>query len=68
MFTVEIKINGTLIKHLYGHNTGEIKDNGDNKYECHLYSCEKKNITSAVFSHNPDNGINELVAKCLKEL
>ena len=65
MFTVEIKINGTLIGHVYGHNTG-VKDRGETLYDWHYYSTEGGNVVKGKAHHKRENGINALVSEVLQ--
>ena len=64
MFTVEIKINGTLIGHIYGHNTGDQVE-GKTVYNWHYYSTEEQDVSRGHILHKREDGINALVAAIL---
>lgn len=70
MFTVEIRINGSLVSHIYGLNTTHLHgfdpDHGD-CYECQVYDVEKRASRDVSVRHHREDGINALVAKIIKE-
>lgn len=66
MFTVELKINGTMIGHIYGHNEG-LEDEGLTKYSWEYYRIESRKVTSGTVLHHRDDGLESLVAKILEE-
>ena len=70
MFTVEIRINGALISHLYGHNEG--RDDGDWwNYSYHFYTLDndKDKLKTGTIKHRRDkDSINVLVANILKDI
>jgi len=70
MFSVEIKINGRLVTHIYGHNaTAFPTDEGLNYYEYELYKVNHGGLTSGSVTHAAEEGIEKLVQLILsKEL
>jgi len=69
MFTVEIRINGNLISHIYGHN--EEIDNLKNdlyKYSYRFYNAETGKLISGNINHKRDSGINKLVTLILNDV
>ena len=61
MFTVEIKINGSMIIHIYGHNESETDSSGRDKYSFEYYEVETKKIQSGTIYHNRGDGICKLI-------
>ncbi len=68
MFTVEIKFNGLLAGHLYGHRTGEEPKKGKHEYECHYYSLELQKVVKIKVRHDMKKGSRSLIAHILMEL
>ena len=72
MFSVEVKINGILIGHLYGHNKGYMESD-DLSDEC-LYSYEwfepgtGKEVKRGNITHKRDDGMVKLLSKIFKKL
>ena len=64
MFTVEIKINGSMIAHIYGVNKGELP-NGKTRYEYDYYDVEKRHTETAVINFQREDGIRKLIAAIL---
>lgn len=64
MFTVEVRINGSLIAHISGHNKEELMD-GSCAYSYELYEVESKRISTGSVNHSRQDGILPLVAKIL---
>ena len=71
MFTVELRVNGTLINHIYGR---KVTDNftvpkGDNRdrYMFELYAPESREVQKGTVLHDRDSGIRELVRAILEE-
>jgi hypothetical protein len=67
MFTVEIKINGTMIGHIYGHNEGDLA-NGKCKYRYEYYEIEKRKVRNGMVEHARTDGIRQLVAAILNDV
>lgn len=67
MFTVEIKINGSLIGHIYGRNTGEYKGSKV-KYDYEYYEPEEPGVRKGQVFHSRESGIRPLIAAILKDL
>ena len=65
MFTVELKINGTLIAHVYGHNEGFDEKTGDYKYRYEYYEVESRKVTNGIITHDRKKGLNALVSSIL---
>ena len=69
MFSVEIKINGSMIAHIYGHNTSTFNEKGETIYDYELYEVNKevKALRYGKVSHKRGDGIFELVKKICAE-
>ncbi len=67
MFTVETRINGMLINHIYGHNEGNI-GMGLCKYTYEFYDVENHNLKKGSVEHNRQNGINALIATIIEDM
>ena len=68
MFTVEIKFNGILAGHLYGHRTDEEQKNGKHEYKCHYYSLELQKVVKIKVRHDMKKGSRSLIAHVLTQL
>ena len=71
MFTVEIKINGALIGHVYGKNLGVVSGDADGvitKYGYEYYEPEKRKITSGEVKHHRSKGVRPLLTKILNDV
>ena len=68
MFTVEIKINGSLINHIYGHNEGSSPDGRGDQYRYELYEVETRAVKNGRVTHKRSDGINKLVAAILLDV
>lgn len=68
MFTFEIRINGSLIAHIYGHNEGEIDKKGQTKYSYEYYEPTTRRIVSGTVRHKRGDGIRPLVTTILKDI
>lgn len=67
MFTVEIKINGSLIGHIYGHNEGDSPDGKGDKYRYEYYEPETREVRNGNVVHRRSDGIRKLVAAILND-
>ena len=67
MFTVEIKINGSMIGHIYGHNKADIA-NGVCRYEYEYYQPELRKMVCGEVTHARDDGIRELISMILNDV
>ena len=70
MFTVEIRINGSLVSHIYGVNVTDshpINNGKGDCYDCQVYDVEKRASRDVLVQHHRKHGINALVAKILKK-
>ncbi len=68
MFSVEIKINGALISHLYGRNTGETLVPNVSKYDWHLYNAETGVVEAGITIHHRSSGLDQLVWQILDKV
>lgn len=66
MFTTEIRINGTLILHIYGINTAVQKE-GKTQYKIDIYNTEKLEAKSFNVYHYRRDGISKLIELILAE-
>lgn len=64
MFTAEIRINGSLINHIYGRNVRDLPS-GACEYEFEVYTIETKQVRKGTVQHRQSEGINALVAAIL---
>jgi hypothetical protein len=66
MFSVEIKINGAMIIHIYGHNKGS---NGAGKtlYDYEVYEVASRALAKGEVAHERSAGIAPLLVKILKD-
>ena len=67
MFTIEIKINGAMIGHIYGRNVKDM-GNGQNEYDYEYYEPEQRNLKKGTVSHARSDGIRKLVNKILTDI
>lgn len=67
MFTFEIRINGALIGHIYGHNEDRITPQGEDTYRYEYYETESRRIANGGGTHKRSEGIRKLVAKILTD-
>jgi hypothetical protein len=65
MFTVEIRINGSLIGHIYGHNEGE--NNGITKYSYEYYRPDSNKLVCGETFHKREAGIEKLIELILRD-
>jgi len=73
MFTVEIRVNGSLVACATGQNTGWATEEGEGVYDYEYYqpSLEKKvksKIKRGQVYHNKSDGIRKLVSAVLKDV
>ena len=66
MFSIEIKINGSMIGHIYGRNIGNTGAKDQYIYE--YYEPELRKVISGNVNHKRSNGIRELLAVILKDI
>ena len=66
MFTFEIKINGALIGHIYGHNEGSTP-RGD-RYTYEYYEVEKRKVVNGEVIHRRELGIRPLLIAILSDI
>ncbi len=65
MFTVEIKINGSMIGHVYGRNVGDTPKGSQYDYE--YYDVENRKIVGGKILHKRERGIKALIASILAD-
>jgi hypothetical protein len=67
MFTIEIKINGSMIGHIYGHNEGLAPEGkGETVYRWEYYRTESRELQNGTALHKRGDGIEALVCKILE--
>ena len=66
MFTFEIRINGSLIAHIYGHNEGSTPKGDRYRYE--YYETESRKLVTGEVTHRRERGIRPLVAAILNDI
>ena len=64
MFTVEIKINGTMIKHIYGLN---VSGRYECEYDVDIYDVQTRTVNHHKVTHNRSYGITKLIQLILEE-
>lgn len=67
MFTVEIRINGTLISHIYGRNIAPLP-NGKSRYEYEYYEAESRKVQTGTVEHRREDGLRSLVTEILNNV
>ena len=68
MFTIEIKINGSLVGHIYGHNEGHINAKGETLYRYEYYEVETRRVRPGTVRHVRKGGIRSLVVAILSSV
>ena len=69
MLSVEIKINGNMIGHIYARNTTPTtKAVGLNLYTSEYYKPELRSVVKGEITHEREAGIEKLVGKILLEV
>jgi len=68
MFTVELRVNGALVGHVYGRNVGDGAQ-GRDRYAWEYYEPELGGrLLTGVVEHLRSDGLAKLAAKVLKEV
>lgn len=67
MFTAELKINGSLIGVLYGHNLDRMDDKGRTLYEYSYWEPMQKEAIEGTIAHFYGEGLDTLVSAILRE-
>ena len=67
MFTVEIRINGSMIGHIYGHNEGENYKTGLTTYRYEYYRPESQKIVNGSVLFKRNDGIEDLIRVILED-
>ena len=78
MFTIELRVNGTLVTHVYGRNVTDERNergvgaqdvaNGADVYDYELYETESRRVTNGTVTHKRNDGIRALAAKILRDV
>lgn len=68
MFTFEIRINGSLIGHIYGHNESRTDDEGRDEYSYEYYGVESRRVRKGTVFHHRRSGIRKLVTLILQDV
>lgn len=69
MFTVELKINGTMIGHIYGKNKGLASEGtGETIYEYEYYEPDGGDIARGFVLHKREDGLRHLVRLVLEDI
>lgn len=68
MFTFEIRINGSLIGHIYGHNESRTDDEGRDEYSYEYYETGTRKLIKGTVFHRRVEGIRPLVTKILTDV
>lgn len=66
MFTFEIRINGSLIAHIYGRNLGTKGPKSEYCYE--YYQVENRELVEGKVKHAREDGIETLIQVILKDV
>ena len=67
MFTIELKINGSMIGHIYGHNEGIAPEGkGETLYSWEYYRPQIRELKHGTVLHHRAAGIEALVCKILE--
>jgi len=67
MFTMEIRVNGTMIGHVYGRNLST-DSSGKSKYKIDYYKPELPKLLTTTLYHKRDDGIEKLVETIMQEV
>lgn len=65
MLTVELRINGALISHVYGRQVEGPDENGEHLYDCEIYRVESGEVRNVSVRHNRGDGLEALVTRIL---
>lgn len=66
MFTIEIKINGSMIAHIYGRNQGSTLDGDLYCYE--YYEMKERRVVNGEVTHRRELGIRPLITAILNDI
>jgi hypothetical protein len=67
MFTVEIRVNGTLIVHVYGRNAGDARKPDFKHYFYELYRTEDRKVITGSVEYKRETGIEALIVNILAD-
>jgi len=67
MFSVELKINGAMIGHIYGRNIESLGE-GIYRYTYEYYEPETRGIRKGTIVHRQVDGVRHLIALILKDM
>ena len=65
MFTVELRVNGALVGHVYGRNIGDVPGTRRCRYSWEYYEVEQGQVQGGELEHDPGQGIAALAAAVL---
>ena len=68
MFEVDIKINGCLIGHVYGHNKGRSSFKEEDSYFYRYYEVQNGATYEGELTHSREEGIEPLVQKIFNKI
>ena len=66
MFTTEIRMNGTLLAHVYGRNVG--RDGEETLYTYEYYETESRQVRTGEVKHVCEEGIRKLIILILEDV
>ena len=67
MFSFEIRVNGSLITHIYGHNEDKSTSDGT-LYTYEHYRVASRKLVCGTVTHHPSDGIDTLVIKIMEDV
>lgn len=70
MLTVELKVNGTMVGHIYARNVTGTKHLGNQNHLYHweYYRPEQRTLRQGTVTHVRDDGIEQLISIILSEV
>ena len=69
MFTVELKVNGALVGHIYGVNKGlYLEGKGETIYDYEYYDVGKRDLIKGEVLHKREGGIKCLIKLILEDV
>jgi len=66
MFTVEFRVNGALVAHIYGRRMSEKGNKG--RYNCELYEPERGKVIAVTVDYNIKGGLLRLVRAIIAKI
>ena len=69
MFTVELRINGVMVGHVYGTNKGPVPyGKGETKYDYEYYEPDGDGVVRGSVMHKREDGLRHLVKLILDDI